>query len=103
MTAQSGGRGLSLASALDGSGWTTPGFGRFTPRKETGYLLYKRLGGPHGRSERGRKISPSKGFDPLTAWNRFADYERLLKNMYVIKLKIELKNLNLNMSKNPSI
>ena len=29
-----------------GAGWLTPRPGRFTPRKETPYLLYTRLGGP---------------------------------------------------------
>jgi len=31
---------------------------RFTPGKETRYPLYRRLGGPQGRSGRVRKISP---------------------------------------------
>jgi hypothetical protein len=39
---------------------------RFTPVKETRYSLYKRLGGPQGRSERERKITPLPGFDPRT-------------------------------------
>jgi hypothetical protein len=37
-----------------------------TPGKETRYPLYRRLGGPQGRSERLRKISPPPGFDPRT-------------------------------------
>ena len=41
----------------------TPRPGRFTPGK-TRYPLYRRLGGPQGRSGRGRKISPPPGFDP---------------------------------------
>ena len=49
---------------LDGSGWSTPRPGRFTPGKETQYPLYKRLGGSQGRS--GRKLSPPPGFDPRT-------------------------------------
>ena len=42
--------------------------GRLTPRPGpfTQYLLYKRLGGPYGRSERVHKISPSPWFDPRT-------------------------------------
>ena len=39
---------------------------RFTPGKETRYPLFRRLGGPQGRSGRERKISPSPGFDPRT-------------------------------------
>jgi hypothetical protein len=40
--------------------------GRFTPVKDTRYPLYSRLGGPQGRSERMRKISPPPGFEPRT-------------------------------------
>jgi len=31
---------------LDGSGWSVPRPGRFTPGKETRYPFYRRLGGP---------------------------------------------------------
>ena len=34
------------------------------PPRKTRYPLYRRLGGPQGRSGRGRKISPPPGFDP---------------------------------------
>jgi len=37
----------------------------FTPRK-TWYPLYRRLGGPQGRSGQVRKFSPTPGFDPQT-------------------------------------
>ena len=57
---------LSLTLALDGGGWLTPYPGHFTPGKETRYPLYRRLGGPHGRSGRVGKISPPPGFDPRT-------------------------------------
>jgi rRNA maturation protein Nop10 len=57
---------LSLTSALDGGGWSTPRPGRLTPGKETRYALYRRLGGPQGRSGRVRKISTPPGFDPRT-------------------------------------
>ena len=33
---------------------------------KTRYPLYRRLGGPQGRSGRVRKISPSPGFNPRT-------------------------------------
>ena len=52
---------LSLISALDGEGWSTPRPGRFTPGKESRYPLYRRLGGPQDQSGRFRKISPSTG------------------------------------------
>jgi len=34
------------------------------PAGKTRYPLYRRLGGPQGRSGRLRKISPPPGFDP---------------------------------------
>ena len=43
-------------------GWLAPRPGRFTPGKETRYPLYRRLGGPQGRSGRSRKISPPACF-----------------------------------------
>ena len=57
---------LSLTSALDVGGWLTPRPGRFTPRKETRYLLYRRLGGPQDRCRQTRNISPPPEFDPRT-------------------------------------
>jgi hypothetical protein len=38
--------------------------GRSLPPGKTWYLLYRRLGGPQGRSGQVRKISPPTGFDP---------------------------------------
>jgi hypothetical protein len=51
---------------LDEGGWSTPRPGRFILGKETEYPLYRRLGGPQGRSGWLRKISPLPGFDPRT-------------------------------------
>ena len=42
---------FSLTSIVGGGGWSTPRTSRFTPGK-TRYALYKRLGGPQGRSGR---------------------------------------------------
>ena len=36
------------------------------PLGKTQYILYRRLGGSHGRSGQVRKISPPPGFDPRT-------------------------------------
>jgi hypothetical protein len=57
---------LSLTSALAGGGRSTPRPGRLTPGKENRYPLYRRLGGPKGRTGRVRKISPPPGFDAGT-------------------------------------
>ena len=54
-------------SALDGGGWSTPCHALAAlPLGKTRYPLYRRLGGPQGRSGRVRKILPSLGFDPWT-------------------------------------
>jgi hypothetical protein len=47
---------------LDWCGRSKPRLGRFTPEKESRYSLYRRLGGPQGRSGRVRKISSPLGF-----------------------------------------
>jgi hypothetical protein len=47
------------------------------PPGKTRYTLYRRLGGPQGRSGRLRKISPTPGFDPRTVQpvaSRYIDY-----------------------------
>ena len=49
---------LSLTSALDGVGWLTPRPRHFPPGKNTRYPLYRRVGGPQGRSGRVRKKFP---------------------------------------------
>ena len=54
---------LSLTSALDGVGGQRHTLAALPPGK-TRYPLYRRLGGPQGRSGRVRKISPLLGFDP---------------------------------------
>jgi hypothetical protein len=69
MKAQRGGVEVysSSTSALDGGGWLTPRPGRFTPGKETRYVLYMRVGRLQGRFGRVRIMSPPPGFDPPTA------------------------------------
>jgi hypothetical protein len=55
----------------------SPRPGRFTPGKETRYPLYRRIGGPQGRSGRLGKILPPPGFDPRTVQpvvSRYTDY-----------------------------
>jgi len=55
---------LSLTSALDEDGWSTPCTVRFTPGEMTRCSLCTNLGGLEGRSGRVRKMSPPPGFDP---------------------------------------
>ena len=56
---------LSLTLALDGGGLSRPRSGSLPPRK-TKYPLYRKPGGPQGRSGQVRKNSPPPGFDPPT-------------------------------------
>jgi hypothetical protein len=49
------------------------------PQGMTRYPIYRRLGGPQGRSGRVRKISPPPGFDPRTVQpvaSRYTDCAR---------------------------
>jgi hypothetical protein len=51
--------------------------GHFLPPGKTRYPLYRRLGGPQGRSGQVRKISPPPGFDPWTVQpvvSRYTDW-----------------------------
>jgi hypothetical protein len=60
-----------------GGVWLTPRPGRFTPGKETRCPLYRRLGGPQGRSGQMLRLSPPLGFDPRhvePVTNRYTDY-----------------------------
>jgi hypothetical protein len=63
-------RGIALlcfkTSALEEGDGSASRPGRFLPPGKTRYPLYRRLGGPQGRSGQVRKISPPPGFDPRT-------------------------------------
>ena len=68
-TVHRGSRGIALLfhdhSTRRGEG-TASRPGRSLPPGKTRYPLYRRLGGPQGRSGQVRKISPLPGFDPQT-------------------------------------
>jgi len=79
-TAHRGSRGIALlfhdhgTRRGEGSASRT---GRSLPPGKTLYPLYKRLGGPQGRSGKASKISPPPGFDPRTVQpvaSRYTDY-----------------------------
>ena len=55
---------LSLTSALDRGGSSTPRPDRFSPGKEIRYPFYRRLGGPQGRPGRVWKISSHRDSIP---------------------------------------
>jgi hypothetical protein len=53
---------------------------------KTRYPLYRRLGGPQGRSGRVRKISPPTGFDPRTIQpgaSLYTDWAILVHGIYI--------------------
>ena len=92
---------LSSISALD-IGWVVNATPRqLYPRKEARYPLYRRLGEPQCRSKRGRKISPTPGFDPGTVKpvaSRYTDYvmpAHLFQISGVTETNICLKLLNI--------
>ena len=68
-TAHRGSRGIALLFLDHGTrrgegSASRPG--RSSPPGKSRYTLYRRLGGPQGRSGQVRKISPPPGFDPRT-------------------------------------
>ena len=66
-----------MTTALEGGEWSAARPGRTLPRGKTRYPLYRRLGGPQGRSGWVQKISPPLGFNPRTIQpvaSRYTDY-----------------------------
>jgi len=55
-----------MTTALEGGEESASRPGRSLPPGKIRYPLYRRLGGPQGRSGQVRKISPPPGFDPRT-------------------------------------
>jgi len=55
-----------LTSELEGGEGSASRPGRNLRPGKTRYPLYRRLGGPQGRSGQVQKISPLPGFDPRT-------------------------------------
>jgi hypothetical protein len=68
---------LSWPKALEGGEGSASRPGRFLPPGKTRYLLYRRLGGPQGRSGQVRKISHPPEFDTRTVQpvaSRYTDW-----------------------------
>ena len=66
-----------MTTALEGGEGSASRPGRSLPPGKTSYPLYRRLGGPQGRSGQVRKISPQTGFDARTVQpvaSRYTDY-----------------------------
>ena len=54
-----------MTTALERGEWSVARPGRTLPQGKTRYLLYRRLGGPQGRSGRAENLAPP-GFDSRT-------------------------------------
>ena len=54
-----------MTAALEGGEWLAARPGRILPPRKTRYPLYRRLGGPKGRSGRTENLA-APGFDPRT-------------------------------------
>ena len=66
-----------MTTALEGGEGSESRLGRSLPPGKTHYTLYKRLGGPQGRSGQVRNILPPPGFDSRTVHSvasRYTDY-----------------------------
>jgi hypothetical protein len=66
-----------MTTALEGGEGSASRPDRSLPSGKCRYPLYRRLGGPQGRSGQVRKISSPPGFDPRTAQpvaSRYTDY-----------------------------
>ena len=66
-----------MTTVLEGGEGSAALPGRSLPPGKTRYPLYRRLGGPQGRSGQVRKISPPSEFDPQTVQpvaSRYTDY-----------------------------
>ena len=69
------------------------------PPGKTRYPLYRRLGGPHGRSGRVRNISPTPGLDPRTfqpVASRYTDWAIPAPSMIVLRDSKVIKGLYIN-------
>jgi hypothetical protein len=88
---------LFLTSALEGGEGSASRPGRTLPPGKTQYPLYRRLGGPQGRSGQVRKISPPPGFDPRTVQpvgSRYTDYATLAELVSIINLEERFSSLS---------
>ena len=66
-----------MTTALEAGEESAARPGRSLPPEKTRYALYRRLGGPQGRSGQVRKILPPTGFDPRIVQpvvSRYTDY-----------------------------
>jgi hypothetical protein len=101
-TANRGSRGIALLFHDHGTGRGEESAshpGRSLPPGKPRYQLYRRLGGPQGRSGQVRKISPSPEFDPQTVQpvaSRYTDWATRLtiwKNPLIFRTRFILRDI----------
>ena len=66
-----------MTTALEGGEGSASRPGHYLPPEKTPYQLYRRLGGPQGRSGEVQEILSPPGFDPRTVQllaSRYTDY-----------------------------
>ena len=73
-----------MTTALEGGKGPASRPGRFLAPGKTRYPLYRRLGGPQGKSGQVRKISPLPAFDPQTVQPVASRYtDRIIRPMTI--------------------
>jgi hypothetical protein len=88
-----------MTAALEGGEGSASRPGRSLPPRKTRYPMYRRQGGPQGRSEQVRKISLQPGFDSRTVQpvaSRYTDNVTQPTNIF------QLHNLNTTRHRTPS-
>jgi len=81
-----------MITVLEGGEGSASRPGRSFPSGRTRYSLYRRLGGPQGRSRQVQKISPPPGFDPRTGPARSQSLYRLSYSVH-FHLIVNQKNI----------
>jgi len=74
-----------LTTTLEGGEGSASRPGRSLPPAKTRYTLYRRLGGPQGRSGQVRKISPPPEFDPRTVQPVASRYNLCWTHVYLCR------------------
>jgi hypothetical protein len=79
-----------MTTALQGGEGSVSRSGRSLPPGKNRYPLYRRLGGPQGRSGQVRKISPPPGFDPRTVQPVASRHDKDRRYFYVIQWRMSV-------------
>jgi hypothetical protein len=82
-----------MTTALEGGEWSAARPGRTLPPGKTWYPLYRRLGGPQGRSGQVQKISPPPGFDPRTVQpvvSHYTDWATGTTKTFFVYMEIQM-------------